>query len=343
MKENDARKISSEAQEALRIRIVEAVKNGMKQKEAAKFFQVAAGTVNRYMRQYRKDGKRGLFTKKQGRPKGSGRLKGWQAAQICKAIIDKCPDQLKMPFYLWTREAVADLIRRKFSVELSVWSVGRYLARWGFSPQKPMRRAYERDDQNVQKWIAEEYPKIQKQANREKAEIHWGDEMGLRSDHQAGRTWGIKGETPIVKISGKRFKCNMISSITNKGKLSFMVFDENFTIPVFLKFLRRIIKQSTQKIYLIVDGHPVHRAKKVKAWVEKHSEEIRLYRLPPYSPEINPDEYLNNDVKMNAVGRKRPINKVELKKNVRSYLRSTQKKPEKVKKYFCQEDVKFAS
>jgi len=343
MRKKDARKISPQAQEALRIRIVDAVTNGMKQKDAARFFQVAVGTVNRYMRQFRKDGKNGLLSKKQGRPKGSGILKGWQAAQISKAIKDKCPDQLKMPFYLWTRDAVAELIKRRFNIKISIWSVGRYLSRWGFSPQKPIRRAYERDDQVVQKWIDAEYPKIKIQANLENAEIHWGDEMGMRSDHQAGRTWGLKGETPVVKISGKRFSCNMISSITNKGKLYFMVFEENFTVPVFLKFLKRLIKQSNQKIYLIVDGHPVHRAKKVKAWVDQHSEKLNLLRLPPYSPEINPDEYLNNDVKMNAVGRKRPENKNELKKNVRNYLRSTQKKPGKVKKFFSPKSVKFAS
>ena len=276
-------------------------------------------------------------------PKASSRLAGHQAATVVRIIEDRCPDQLHLPFALWTREAVGDLIAQRFGIKLSVWTVGRYLRKWGFTPQKPLRRAYERDPAAVGRWLRESYPALRAQAKREKAEIHWGDEMGLRSDHQVGRSFSRRGQTPVVNGTGQRFGCNMISAITNRGTLRFMVFKNRFTAEVFLKFLRRLIRQAGRKAFLILDSHPVHRSGRVKRFVAENSKRIRLEFLPGYSPEINPDEYLNQDVKSNAVGRRRPPTQEAMVAGVRSYLRATQKQPRIVESYFHHPDVRYAA
>jgi transposase len=342
MKILDARSLPTVAQEDLRRKAVKAILEDMKQVEVAKLLCISRQAVGKWVKAYRENGTKALKAKRKGRPKG-GSLLPWQAAQIAKALVDRNPDQLKLPFYLWTREAVAQLIERRFGIQLSIWTVGRYLARWGFTPQKPMRRAFEQKPEEVRCWLEEEYPLIQKQAKREKAEICWGDEMGLRSDHAVGRSYSRRGHTPIIPGTGKRFGCNMISSITNRGRLNFMVFNKKFQSDVFTNFLRRLVRQSTRKVFLIVDCHPVHHSKKVKKWLEKNDKHIRLFYLPGYSPELNPDELLNQDVKSNAVGRRRAGNQKELISNVRNYLRSRQQQPRIVKQYFQEKHVRYAA
>ncbi len=295
-----------------------------------------------WMRRYRRDGAAALRAHPRGRPSG-GRLAPHQAATIVRLITDRCPDQLKLPFSLWTREAVRDLIARRFGIRLSVWTVGRSLRRWGFSPQKPLRRAYEQDPAAVRRWLTKEYPAIRAWAKREGATIFWGDETGMRSDHQAGRSWGQRGRTPVIPGTGKRFRCNMLSAITNRGKLAFMVFDGRFTAVVFVGFLRRLVRHAGRKVFFIVDEHPVHVAAYVERWVKRHRQQIRLFFLPGYSPELNPDELLNQDVKTNAVGRKRPRDKEELTGNVRRFLWSTQRRPQKVRSYFRHPNVRYAA
>lgn len=342
MKIIDARTLSPEAQEALRFRAIKAVEEGMTQTDAARVFGVARTTVTEWVKLYRQGGDKALKIKKRGRPKG-GKLQGWQAATVVNMITDRCPDQLKFPFALWTRDAVAELIQRKFGVELSIWTVGRYLRRWGMSPQKPIRRAYERNPIAVEEWLHREYPAIRYRARKENAEIHWCDEMGVRSDHQAGRTWGKKGQTPVVEGTGKRFRCNMISSITNRGTLRFKLFDGAFNVSVFQDFLKRLIKSVDNKVFLILDRHAVHRSRVIRKWTDAHKERIEMFFLPAYSPELNPDEYLNNDVKSNAVGRRRPSTKDEMIAGLRNYLQSTQKQPAIVKSYFRARPVRYAA
>ena len=342
MEKIDARSLSPSAQEHLRRMAVKAVMQGAKQTEVAKTFGVTRHTICRWVKAYRHQGQEALKAKKKGRPKG-GKLLPWQAAQIAKAVMDHHPEQLKLPFFLWTREAVALLIKRRFGVQLSVWTVGRYLKRWGFTPQKPARRAWEQNPQQVQHWLEHEYPSIRRQAQRDKAQIYWGDEMGLRSDHAVGRSYGRKGQTPVILATGQRFGCNMISAITNQGRLNFMVFKERFTAHVFLEFLRRLLRQSDRRVYLIIDRHPVHRSRRVQNWVKENEERLRLVFLPSYSPELNPDELLNQDVKSNALGRQRPGNQTELMGKVRSYLRSRQCKPDIVANYFQGRHVQYAA
>jgi transposase len=345
MGKQDARSLPGEAQEDLRRRIVEAVENGLSQTKAARVFGVARGTVSRWMGLVERAGRRALKARRRGRPPVS-RLAPQQAAMTVRHIISGCPDQLSLPFALWTREAVQELLSRKFDLQVSVWTVGRYLRAWGLTPQKPVRRAYEQNPAAVRKWLEEEYPAIRELARQLQARIHWLDEMGLRSDHQAGRSYGRRGQTPVVWGTGQRFHCNMISAITNRGQLAFMIFRQRFTARVFLDFLRRLLRltrKSGRKVFLIVDGHPVHESRLVRRWLATHAARIQIFRLPSYSPELNPDELLNQDVKTNALGRIRPANVHEMMANVRSYLRITQRRPQLVRRYFHESHVRYAA
>ena len=342
MTTKDFRALPPKSQEDIRRKAVNAVEQGRTRVEVAQLFGVSNKAVGQWVRAYREHGQKALKAQKRGRPKG-GSLAPWQAAQMARAIVDKTPDQLKLPFCLWTREAVAQLIEERFDVHLSVWTVGRYLNRWGFTPQKPVRRAFEQNPQAVKQWLEQTYPDIRNKAKQQGAQIYWGDEMGLRSDHVVGRSFARKGNTPVIPGTGQRFGCNMVSAITNRGKLNFMVFQNRFTTQVFLDFLKRLTKQAGRKVFIIVDGHPVHRSRAVKQWAAKNENLIELFFLPGYSPQLNPDELLNQDVKSNAVGRKRAHSLSEMISNVRSFLRSRQRTPRIVKNYFKQEQVCYAA
>ena len=344
MTRGDARSLSQDAQEALRLRVVRAVLQGMSQVQAARTFGLSRAAVAGWMARHRRGGMRALGAGKKGRPKGPSRLAGWQAAQVVRSITDQTPDQLKLPFVLWTRAAVAELIARRFGVRVSLMTVGRWLKRWGLTPQKPARRAWEQNPEKVERWLRVEYPRVRAEAKREKAEIHWGDEMGVRSDHQAGTTYGRKGVTPVIPGTGQRWRANMISSITPRGTLRFMVFKRRFTAAVFIEFMSRLVRGSRRKIYLIVDGHPVHKSRAVARWLarEENRERIRMILLPAYSPDLNPDEFLNHDVKQNAVGRRWASSQNDMIADVRGYLRSTQKQPAIVRGYFRAPSVRYA-
>ena len=319
-----------------------AVRSGMSQVEAARVFGVTRQAIGRWVGSFRESGVKALRAKRRGRPP-EPRLSGEEASWVRRQIVSRTPDQLALRFFLWTREAVRDLIAAEFGLQLSVWTVGRYLKTWGFTPQKPIRRAFEQNPIEVQRWLQETYPGIRTRALREKAEIYWGDETGMRSDHAAGRSYGRRGQTPVIPRSGKRFGCNMISAITNRGRLYFMVFDQEFNAPVFVKFLERLLRQIRRKLFLILDGHPVHRSRVAKAWLAKNQRRLRVFFLPGYSPELNPDELLNQDVKTNAVGRQPPFDVDELMSNVRGFMRSKQRRPEAVRSYFRGRHVSYAA
>ncbi len=338
----DARSLPALAQEDLRRKAVNAVIAGMTQTEAARLFGVSRVAVSGWVKRWRAGGARALKAQPQGRPRGS-RLAPHQAATIVRLILGRCPDQLRLPFALWTREAVQELLARRCGLEVSVWTVGRYLKQWNLTPQKPLRRAYEQDPVAVQRWIEQEYPAIHARAQREGAEIHWGDEMGLRSDHQVGRSYGRRGQTPVIPGTGQRFRCNVISSLTNRGDLAFMVFREGFNAPVFIRFLQRLLRHRNRPLFLIVDQHPVHKAKVVHKWIAGHGQRLTLFYLPGYSPQLNQDELLNQDVKSNALGRRRPSNQREMIADARGYLRSTQKQPSIVRSYFREKHVRYAA
>ena len=320
------------------------VGEGRSQVEVAQIVGVRRQAVGRWVKAWREDGEQALAARRRGRRGGHTALSRSQQQRIAGLVAGKNPDQLRLPGFLWTRALVCELIWRTFQVRVTEETVGRYLRGWGFSPQKPIRRAFEQSNEAVRAWVGERYPEIERRAYREGAEILWADEMGMRSDHQAGRSWAPVGKTPVVKGTGQRFKTNVIAAISNKGTLRFRVFQERFTGPVFLDFIKRLVRQANgKKLVLIVDGHPAHRAKIVRDWVNANPQLIELHFLPGYSPELNPAEMLNQDVKTNALGRRRPRNLTHLLTEVRGYLRSRQRQPARVTRYFHERHVTYAA
>lgn len=334
---------NQQAQEENRYQIAEYLKNKKgSQKEASELFGISLKTVNNVWKKYKSGGKKALASKKRGVKEGK-KITAKQAWEIRELIKDKLPDQLKLPFGLWTREAVQGLIQRKFGIELSRWQVGRYLKSWGFTPQKPIHKAFEQKPEKVKAWLEEEYPAIKERAKEEKAIIYFGDETGCRSDHQAGKSYAPKGKTPIVMKTGQRFSINMISAISNRGHLQFMILENRFNSGEFLKFLKRMIRYSKEKIFFITDNHPAHKTKILNAWLLENKHKIEVFFIPPYSPELNAQEYLNQDVKTNIVGKKRPINKAQLKSNVENFMNTRKNNKNQVKKYFHAKHVLYAA
>ncbi len=339
----DGRRVDAATQAHVRRTAVKAVRAGMTQTAAAATFGVSVRAVNKWVAVDKTGGLRALAAKQRGRPVGAGRVSTAQATKIRQQILDKMPDQLKLGFYLWTRAAVVALMAREYQVVVSLTTVGRYLKAWGFSVQKPVRRAYERNDVAIARWLKTEYPAIVRDAKREKATIYWGDEMGLRSDHVTGTSYALVGQTPVVRATGQRFGCSMISAITNRGHLVFRVFHGTFRAPMFVDFMRRLRLQSTGKVYLIVDGHPTHRSKVAKTFVAANTKDFRLIQLPGYCPELNPDELLNQDVKTNALGKSRPRTRHEMMTAVRRHLFRRQKQPQVIKNLFQEKHVRYAA
>lgn len=334
---------SAGVQEAVRQKVVSYLKKELgTQQQASEIFGLSIRSVNRIWARYKDGGSRSLASKKRG-VQGGKKINGRQAAEVRKLIKDKLPDQLKLPYGLWTREAVQQLIFNRYGIELSRWQVGRYLKQWGYTPQKPISKAFEQKPEKVKQWLETEYPAIKKRAAKEDAVIYFGDETGMRSDHQAGRSYAPKGETPVIKKTGQRFSLNMISAISNKGHLQFMIIDGRFNSEVFEAFLKQMIKYSRQKIYFVTDGHPAHKTKKLNEWLEANKTRIEVFFLPPYSPELNPQEYVNQDVKTNVIGKKRPINKAEMRNNVEDFMNKRKSDKRQVQKYFHVSHVRYAA
>jgi len=343
MEKRDARKLSSEAQYELRCRCIRMLQQGKKQVEVAELLDVSRTSVVRWWRVYCQGGKKGLALKTRGRRYGQKRrLDCEQERGIQRMLVDKTPDQLKLPFALWTRKAVQEAIMQEYGIQLPIRTVGEYLHRWGFTPQKPVKRAYEQQPARVRQWLDEDYPGIARKAREEEAEILWGDETGISSEDNRCRGYAPKGRTPVVYGPGKRFSASMISAINNQGKMRFMVYEGALRVKTFLTFLRRLIRDAKQKVYLIVDNLRVHHAIKVREWIERHADEIELYYLPAYSPEYNPDEYLNQDVKTHVRQKPMPRSDQELTSGLRSYMRRLQWKTDKIARFFEHESVQYA-
>lgn len=312
-------------------------------------FGVCRQSVAAWVERVESGGTRALSAQKRGPKPGVNRLLGDSASEraIVRSIRGGCPDQMLLPFALWTREAVIALIRKRSGRVVSLSTAGRYLRRWGFTPQKPMRRAYERDPAAVKAWLKEQYPAIKHRAKQENALILWGDEMGLRSDDPIGRSYAPRGKTPVVPATGKRFGCNMISAISNLGQLWFMVFAGRLNAKLFVEFLGRLLRITAgRKLFLIIDSHPAHKAGKVTRWLNEkpaeRSARLELFFLPGYSPELNPDECLNQDTKQ-AMKKNRPRHQWEMIDKVRSHLRRRQKQPQVVKRFFQEKHVRYAA
>ncbi len=334
---------SAEEEAGVRHQVMQYLKKKMgSQQQASEIFGLSVNGVHKIWKRYKEGGIRNIAQKKRGITSGK-KIKGAQSAEVRRLIKDKLPDQLKLPYGLWTREAVQQLIFEKFGIELSRWQVGRYLKSWGYTPQKPISKAFEQKPEKVKQWLEKQYPAIKKQAQKENAVIYFGDETGMRSDHQAGKSYAPKGETPVIKRTGQRFSLNMISAISNKGHLQFMIIDGRFNGEVFETFLKQMIKYSKQKICFVTDGHPAHKTKKLNEWLAANKKRIEVFFLPPYSPELNPQEYVNQDVKTNIIGKKRPINKAQMRSNVEDFMINRKNDKKQVQKYFHEKHVRYAA
>jgi transposase len=341
---SDSRKMTKEARTALRTRAIELLQSGETQVFISEVLGVRRATVNSWVKSYRELGTAGTQEKKRGVTSESRKLlTSKQEESIQKMIIDKMPDQLQLPFGLWTRKAVKELVFREFGVTLAINTMGDYLRKWGYSPQKPKKRAYEQNPEIVKRWLQKEYPAIAARAKQEGAVIQWGDETGVRNTNQHGRSYAPKGKTPVKLHMAKRFSINMISTVTNQGKVEFMIYSGSMNAERLIEFMKQLIKNKSQKTFLILDNLRVHHSKKVKQWVEENNEKIELFHLPAYSPEKNPDEYLNCDLKYGLSDIKAPKKVEELKNNVENHMKMLQNNPDRIKKYFKHEEIKYAA
>lgn len=341
MKKQDARKLDHKTLEAIRVRAVRQVQSGESPEIVIKVLGFSRACIYNWLAAHRAGGWEALKAKKlYGRPH---KLKGWQLRWIYQTVTLKNPLQLKFPFALWTRAMIRTLIWRKFRVKLSLASVGRLLAQLGLTCQRPLAKAFEHNPSLARRWVKEQYPRIRAWAKQEGAEIFFGDESGVRSDFHAGTTWAPKGKTPVVWQTGQRFSLNMISAITPRGQLRFMVTRKKIAASVFVEFLRRLVHGCTRPIFLIVDGHPTHKAKLVKVFVQHMKGKLHLFYLPPYSPHLNPDEYVWNDVKSNGVGRSMITNVQDLRSAVESRLRYLQKNSTHVRTFFQSKTTCYAA
>jgi transposase len=344
MEKIDARKHSSETQYEIRKQVVRLRKQGFLNKDVAEGVGVSVGRASKIWQSYAKEGSKAIKLGRRGRRTGEKRtLTTEQEGQVKRALIDKTPDQLKLPFALWTRDAVKLLIKQRFRIEMPIRTVGEYLKRWGFTPQKPVKRAYEQSSQAVQKWLERDYPVIASRAKQEKAEIHWCDETGIQMGANRVRGFAPKGETPVIRMVAKKSHVSMISAITNQGKVRFMMYRDAMNSELLIKFMTRLTKDAGRKVFLILDNLRVHHSKNAKKWLEEHKELIEVFYLSSYSPELNPDEYLNGNLK-NKVHSGTPIrNREDLEKKTRSFMRTLVKRPEHVRSYFSHPKVAYAA
>jgi transposase len=338
------RSLSREARHERRVQVIRLRKAGRTYDEIAAQTGLSRTGVFNICKRHEAGGPRALKDAPGGRQVGDKRLlSAEQEATVRKLIADRTPDQLKMVYALWTRQAVAELIRDRFGIVLAVRTMGLYLKRWGFTPQKPMRKAYEQSPAAVKKWLQEEYPVIAACAKVEGAEIHWGDETGLRSDDVRGRSYAPKGETPVVRVNNKRHGLSVISTVTNKGTMRWKIFNGALNSDILIDFMKRLVRDAGRKVYLILDNLRVHHSKPVQAWLAEHRHSIEVFYLPSYSPELNPDEMANADLKQ-AVTKLAPArSKLQLLKATSKHLRSVQRQPERIRRYFEHKPVHYAA
>jgi transposase len=341
MKTRDARNLDYRMLTELRKRGVASVQEGQSPEIVAKALGINRVTIYGWLSRYRDGGWGALDAKKRGGrpPKLDGKALKW----VYKTVTEKNPLQLKFTFALWTAKMVGQIIDKRFDIKLSKASVCRLLGQLGLTPQRPVWRAYQQNPEAVQKWLEEEYPRIQRLARKEKALIFFGDEAGVRSDHHAGTTWAAKGKTPVVSSTGARFGLNLISAVSAQGEFRFMVLRGRVGAAQFIEFIKRLLHGCPGMVFLIVDSHPAHKAKKVIRFIETIKDRFRLFFLPPYSPELNPDEGVWNDLKNNAIGRQSLHSPEHLHGAVISHLRFIQKSPDRVCSYFNNETTKYAA
>jgi transposase len=340
----DARQLSDDALEVLRLRALRGVELGFSEADMADVLGVTRDTVCRWWTAYTSGGVAALPHERSGRPLGSGRFLSDEQASHIRSLIDQhTPEQLGIHSALWTRRAVGELIGKELNINLAVRTVGEYLRRWGYTPKKPQRHARQQDPDEVAQWLDKTYPAIEKQAAEEDAEIHWCDETGVAADHHPGLRYSPKGEPATIEVPRPHIRMNQISTITNEGSVRFMTYTGTMTNDLFLVFLGRLLRSTTKNIFLITDRLKAHEDDAVKQWVEAHQDRIQLFYLPRYSPEMNPVEYMNNDMKETVNAEGLPDNKNTLRSRMQRFMRKLYYMPEHVMSYFLHPSVQYAS
>lgn len=340
----NAKHASPEQQYQIRKNIVRLLQSGMKGNEIAKTLDVSVGLVSGVKKAYAEKGIAGIKAKKHGRKTGEKRkLTPEQEREIQRSLVDKCPEQLKLPGCMWTRENIREYIKRKYGIDFVLSTLGYYLARWGFSVQRPVKRAYQQDEKKIDDWLNKEFPGISERAKKEDAEVYFGDEMGVQNTANYAKGYAPIGQTPVVHVESKKMKINMLSAISKRGKLRFFLYKDNMTSDKIIDFMRRLVRDSQKKVFLVLDNLRVHHSKKVTEWLSRHKDEIELFYLPPYAPEYNPDELLNSDVKRGIGKRSMPRNEDELEHNVRSHMKTLQLRPSKISSFFMAPFTSYAA
>lgn len=343
MRTDDFRCVAESERLAMRKRAVSLILSGKKKREVASIFGVRLNTITEWVKKYSSSGVSGLKSKSKSKASSKKLLTTEQERQIQRLIIDKMPDQYKLNFSLWTRKAVQELVERELGIVMAITTMGEYLRHWGFSPQKPKKRAYEQSSIKVRQWLDNQYPLIKQRAQIEKAEIQWGDETGMTNSCNHGRSYAPKGQTPVKSSMAKKFRVNVISTVTNQGLVRFMVYTQTMNAARLIEFMEQLIKTSNKKIFLILDNLKVHHSKIVKEWLAGHVNAIEVFYLPSYSPEYNPDEYLNCDLKHGLSQKPSPKNQEKLQENIENHLEMLTQNPERVQKYFKAKDIAYAA
>lgn len=341
----DARRLSPEAQEDLRRRVVAAVDGGLTQAEAARVFQVNATTVSGWVNAVRRGGDHALQARRRGRRPGEQKaLSNTQQRVVCRTVLNQTPAQAGGHGLLWTRAEVQALLQRRYQVRLSLPTIGKYLHAWGLSPQRPIRRAYEQNPLLIQRWLTETYPSIVAQAKAEQGIILWLDESGVSSTAELGTTWAPVGSTPVAPKTGQRFRVNLMAALSNQGKLHFTVYEGSLTVARYLTFLDRVATDHAgTKVFLIADQHPTHKAKTVTAWLSENQQRITQHFLPGYAPELNPVELLNGDTKREVANKAAPRDRATMDMAIRAHLHRRQKQPGFLAALFHKQEVAYAA
>ena len=335
-KETDYRRSNPESVYELKKVALKLRKKKESVKEIAEITGLSDQTVRDLFKKYDKGGIAAIKPQKRGRKPGEKRhLSPAQEQEILKQLVDHNPEQFKIKGCLWTRDSVRELIKQKYGIAMPIRTVGEYLRRWGLTVQRPAKQAMSQKPEQVEAWLNEQYPAIHTEAKAENAEIFWGDETAVQNVANYARGYAPKGQTPVVKVQAKKMHINMISAISNQGKLHFLLYSDAINSDRLISFMQAIVKTADgRKIYLILDNLKVHHSKKVSEWVEEHKDQIRLFHLPPYSPEYNPDEYLNNDLKHSLGTHAMVKNTLELEENTSKFMDCLSADPDHVKAYF---------
>jgi transposase len=344
MKE-DARRLSKEQQIEARRRAMILEGKNWHDRDIADAVGVNERTVRQWKQHQREHGAKSLLSDERGRSVGEGRkLSAQQEKEVRKLIADKLPEQLKLPFALWTRKAVAQLLETRFAIRLPVRTMGEYLKRWGFTPQKPIKKAYEQNPRKVKAWLEDEYPAIAAQAKTEGAEIYWGDQTGVNNQPNAPRGYAPRGKTPTVNQRSKRFGFSVMSAVTNRGSARWMVYKGALDSAMLIRFMQRLVRQMKgRKAYLILDNLRVHHSAPVKEWLEQNQEQIAVCYLPSYSPELNPDERLNRSLKSKLSHLPAAKDERALHKQTIGQLRSCHKQPAIIRSFFDSQTTQYAA